>query len=212
MASQMYISVYLFVTKFGTVCVNSLSNVKLKKPKEMKTKINISNLKKTVVTISAAIVLTTVTFASSTPANHENRVSSKMLDALMTATEQSIRFIAPAVEESQDAFYAMEELNALVETTEASVKYVAPSAEEELVSSEIESLNALAKTIEAEIKYVAPADEESEEVAAATEELDSLAIATETAVAFKAPRADDSIAGDTSENQMSILMLADQTK
>ena len=178
----------------------------------MKTKINISNLKKMVVTIAAAMVLTTGTFASTTPANNEEMVSAKRLEALMTATEQSIRFVAPAVEESQDVFYAMEELNALAETTEASVKYVAPSAEEETVAPEIESLNALAEIIEANIKYVAPANEESEEVAAAIEGLDRLAAATEAAVAFKAPRADDSIVSDTTENEMTNLMLADETK
>lgn len=55
----------------------------------------------------------------------------------MNATEQSIRFVAPAAEESQEVFYAMEELNALAETTEASVKYVAPAAEQEAVTPEI---------------------------------------------------------------------------
>ena len=79
----------------------------------MKTKINISNLKKMVVTIAAAMVLTTGTFASSTPANNEEMVSASRLEILMNATEQSIRFVAPAVEESQDVYFAIEELNAL---------------------------------------------------------------------------------------------------
>lgn len=178
----------------------------------MKTKINISNLKKMVVTIAAAMVLTTATFATSTPANNEEMASASRLEALMTATEQSIRFVAPAVEESQDVSYAMEELNALAETTEASVKYVAPAAEDETVAPELESLNALAETIEANIKYMAPVNEETEEVASAIEELDRLAAATETAVAFKAPGADNSIVRDTTENQMTNLLLADETK
>ena len=178
----------------------------------MKTKIDISNLKKMVVTIAAAMVLTTGTFASSTPANNEEMVSASRLEALMNATEQSIRFVAPAVEESQDVFYAMEELNALAETTEASAKYVAPAAEEEALAPEIESLNTLAETIEANIKYVAPVNEETEEVAAAIEGLDRLANATETAVAFKAPRVDDSIESDSTENQMTNSILAYETK
>jgi hypothetical protein len=162
--------------------LSSLSNVKLKNQNKMKTKINISNLKKMVVTIAAAMVLTTGTFASSTPANNEEMVSASRLETLMNATEQSIRFVAPAVEESQDVFYALEELNTLAETTEASVK------------------------------YVAPANEETEEVAAAIEGLDRLAAATEATVAFKAPRVDDSIENDTTENQMTNSMLADETK
>jgi hypothetical protein len=192
--------------------LSSLSNVKLKNQNKMKTKINISNLKKMVVTIAAAMVLTTGTFAGSTPAHNEEMVSASMLEALMNATEQSVRFVAPAVEESQDVYYAIEELNALAETTEASVKYVAPAAEEETVAPEIESLNALAVTIEVNIKYAAPAVEETEEVAAAFEELDSLAAATETAVAFKAPRADDAMESAATENQMTDSMLADKTK
>ncbi len=178
----------------------------------MKTKINISNLKKMVVTIAAAMVLTTGTFASSTPANNEEMVSASRLETLMNSTEQSIRFVAPAVEESQDVYYAMEELNALAETTEASVKYVAPAAEEEALAPEIESLNAMAVAIEANIKYVAPANEETEEVAEAIEGLDKLAAATEAAVAFKAPQADDAIESETTATEVTNSMLADQTK
>jgi hypothetical protein len=178
----------------------------------MKTKINTSNLKKMGITIAAAMVLTTGTFASSTPANNEEMVSANRLEALMSATEQSIRFVAPAVEESQDVFYAMEELNALAETTEASVKYVAPAAEEETVAAEIESLNALAETLEANIKYVAPAVEESQEVVSAFEGLDKLAADTEATVAFKAPQAEESTEGVTTENKVTNLMLADGTK
>jgi hypothetical protein len=150
---------------------SSLSNVKLKNQNKMKTKNNISNLKKMAVTIAATMVLTTSTFAGSTSSKNE-MVSASRLESLMTATEQSIRFVAPA-EESQEVFYAVEELNALAETTEASVKYVAPAAEEE-----------------------------TEEVAVAIEGLDRLASVTEAAVAFKAPRADGSIESDTKVNQM----------
>jgi uridine phosphorylase len=178
----------------------------------MKTKNNISNLKKMVVTIASAMILTTGIFASSTPANTEEMASSSRLAELMNATEQSIRFVAPAVEESQDVFYAMTELNTLAESVEASVKYVAPSAEEETVAPEMESLNALAESIEADIKYVAPAVEETEEVAIAIEGLDRLAADTESAVAFKAPRAADSMENETNENQMTNLMLAVETK
>jgi hypothetical protein len=192
--------------------LTSLSNVKLKNQNKMKTKINISNLKKMVVTITAALVLTTGTFASSNPANNEEMVSASRLEALMSATEQSIRFVAPAVEESQDVYYAMEELNSLAETTEASVKYAAPAAEEEAVAPEIESLNAIAVAIEANIKYVAPSVVETEETAIALEILDKLATATETAIAFKAPRADDPIESDTTATEVTNLMLADETK
>jgi len=178
----------------------------------MKTKINISNLKKMVVTIAAAMVLTTGTYASSTPANNEEMVSASRLESLMNATEQSIRFVAPAIEESQDVYFAMEELNALAETTEASVKYVAPAAEEETVAPEIESLNALAETIEANVRYVAPSVVETEETAIALENLDKLEAATETAIAYKAPQADDAIESKTTATEVTNSILAYETK
>ena len=177
----------------------------------MKTKINISNLKKIGMTIAAAMVLTTGTFASSTPANNEEMVSVNRLDNLMHATEQSIRFVAPAVEESEDVINALAELNKLAELTEASVKYVAPAVEE-AVTPEMENLNAMAETLEADIKYVAPVVYETEEVAIALEGLDKLAVATEAEVAFKAPRAEDSIESDNTGNQIENLMLANETK
>lgn len=148
----------------------------------MKTKVNISNLKKMVITLATGIVLTSGSFASSIPAKNEEMASANKLDALMTATEQSVRFVAPAVEESEDVFYAIEELNTLAETTEASVKYVAPAVEE------------------------------TEEVAEAIQGLDELAASTEVAVAFRAPRADDSIESASTENQESNLMLANEIK
>ena len=80
----MYIINIQYVTKFGTNCDNSLSNVKLKNQNKMKTKINISNLKKIGITIAAGLVLTTATFAGSIPASKEERVSANMLDAMMT--------------------------------------------------------------------------------------------------------------------------------
>ena len=76
----------------------------------------------------------------------------------------------------------------------------------------MESLNALAETIESTIKYVAPAVEETEEVAAALEGLDELAAATEVAVAFKAPKSDETIESVSSETPETNVMLADQTK
>ncbi len=176
----------------------------------MKTITNISNLKKLGMTIVAGMVLTTGTFASS--AKNEARVSASKLDDLMTATEQSVRFTAPAVEESEDVFYAIEELNTLAESTETMVKYVAPAIEEEVIALEMENLNTLAEMIESNIKYVAPAVNETEEVAEAIQGLDELAASTEVAVAFKAPRADDSIESVSTENQESVLMLADETK
>ncbi len=117
----------------------------------MKTKINISNLKKTGIVIAAGLVLTTAAFAGSTSASNEERVSANQLDAMMTATEQSVRFVAPAVEESEEVYYAMEALNTLADNTEKSVKYVAPAIEDETVASEMESLNALAETIESKL-------------------------------------------------------------
>jgi hypothetical protein len=209
----MYISVYLFIILFGTVCVIFFTKREtLKTNKKMKTKINISNLKKIGITFAAAMTLTTAALAGSNSANNEKMASSGRLEALMSATEKSIRFVAPAIEESQDVYNALEELNALAETTEASVKYVAPEAEEEAVAPEVESLNALAEILEANIKYVAPAVDENQEVASAMEGLDNLAAATEAAVAFRAPRVADSSENAAEGNSITGLILADGTK
>jgi len=144
----------------------------------MKTNINISNLKKMVVTFAATMVLTAGTFAN--PANSkEETIYVNRLEALMNETEQSVRFIAPAVEESQEVVLAMEELNEMADLTEASVKYVAPVVEE------------------------------SQEVASAFEGLDKLAADIEAAVAFKAPRADDSMEGETTGTPVTDQMLAE---
>ena len=148
----------------------------------MKTKMNI-NLRKMGITISAMMALTVASFAIA-PADSKNNemVPAARVEALMNAAEQSVRFVAPSVEESEEVTFAVEELNALAVETEASVKYVAPAAEV------------------------------TEEVATAMENLDRLASETETAVAFKAPRADESIESNTAGVQMTNLILAHATK
>jgi hypothetical protein len=127
----------------------------------MKTSNNISNLKKMVITLSAALVLTATSFASNnaTSCKSEEMNSAARLEALMNSTEQSLKFVAPSTQESVEVYSAFERLNEMAETTAASIVYVAPAVEE--ASAELESLNVIAASTEASIKYVAPAADDA---------------------------------------------------
>ena len=121
----------------------------------MKTNVNISNLKKVVVTFCSALVLTTGSFTQPNPDVYANdeMVAIARLEARMNATEYAVRFVAPAVAEVTSE---MERLNALAESTEVSLKYVAPAAE---VTPELERLDMLVAATEASIRFKAPVAE-----------------------------------------------------
>lgn len=129
----------------------------------MKTKVNTNNMKKVAVTMCAALVMTTGSFIQANTGNRANNNLTSLisLESIMTLTEQSIRYIAPAVSESDE------------------------------ISDEMESLELLAGAIEASIRYEAPAAEEAEEVTPVLERLEKLAAATEITLKYEAPQVND---------------------
>ena len=175
----------------------------------MKTKTNISNLKKMALTAAAALVISAGSLAQSNKgsAAANELVSLVSLKAIMTATEQAIRYVAPEVNESEEFFAAAERLEMLANNTEAGLKYVAPEAAED-VAPVIDRLNVLAAATEDGLKYAAP--EAEEEIAPVIDRLNMMADATEATLQYNAPEvAENSNFQVENENEV---MLATYTK
>ena len=131
---------------------------------------NISKLKKGIVTLCSALVIATGSFSQPNPNVYRNDELNSMirLEALMNASELSIRFVAPAAEETEAIVSAQESLNNLADATEASIKYKAPAiADDNKVAPELERLDKLADLTENNIRYEAPAAEVAPAPAAA---------------------------------------------
>jgi hypothetical protein len=175
----------------------------------MKTKMNISKLKKGLVTICSALVITTGSFTQPNPSVNPNdeMTSIARLEAFMNGTEQSIRFVAPAVVEDE-AIAARERLNILADGIEVTLKYEAPAAE---VAPEMERLDNLADVTECSMKYQAPAAEQGE-VAPELASLDIFAASVEKTLAFKAPAVEDAPESDNIQDNSTEIMLANKTK
>ena len=119
----------------------------------MKTRLNMKKLAATAFTV---LVISTGSFTQSNPGN-DNLASVIRLETLMSMTEHAIRYMAPAVNESDDFFAAAERLEMLAAATEVSMKYTAPAVDQaEVVTPELERLEMLAAATEASIKYQAP--------------------------------------------------------
>jgi hypothetical protein len=155
----------------------------------MKTKMNLSNLKKLVLTACFAVAMITGTYTQPNGGFAKaNLMVLSSLEALMVSVEQSVRYVAPAELENYDVSAEMERLEALAAASEESLKYVAPLAEEAAENAlEMERLEMLADATEASLKYVAPAAEETETVSGEMERLDILAAATEASLQYRAP-------------------------
>ena len=155
----------------------------------MKTQTN--NFKKIAATACAALLIATGSYTQS-DAGYSNSelVSLVNLETLISLTENSIRYIAPAVAESEVYYAEFERLNALTEATEASLKYEAPEAEDADVAPAMERLEVFAAATEASLKYEAPAADVNE-VTVEKERLEWLASATEASLKYNAPEADN---------------------
>jgi hypothetical protein len=162
----------------------------LKTKNKMKTTKNISNLKKLALIACMSLVISTASFAGNHAAK-EAMESAARLEATMNATEASVKFIAPAVNESYEAAMALANLEMLADATEASLKYAAPAVDENAEAEcAAERLALLAATTEAAIMYQAPSATEMDEVLPAMERLALLADSTETAMRYEAPAVD----------------------
>ena len=131
----------------------------------MKTTININNLKKLTVTACVTLVLATAGHTQPTPEVYTGEVKTSLdrLEKFMNATEQAVKFVAPAVNEVADVSNEMKGLELLAETTEEALKYSAPAVYDENeafvaaeVSPEMERLEMLAASTEEFLKYKAP--------------------------------------------------------
>jgi hypothetical protein len=136
----------------------------------MKTTMKISKLKKGIVTLCSALVITTGSYTQPNPDVYRNDEMASMirLEALMNTTEQSIRFVAPLAEETETIASAEERLNLLADETEASLKYEAPLVELAETSPEMERLELYAAQIEQTLVFRAPAVEDTPEFDNAT--------------------------------------------
>jgi len=171
---------------------------------------NISRLKKGMVTICSALVITTGSFTQPNPDAYKNDEIASMirLEAMMSGTEQSIRFVAPQAEVAD----AQERLDDLAGMTEASLKYEAPSIEEAAeIAPELERLDKLADLTESMVKYEAPALE-PDEVTPELERLDLLAARIETDIAFRAPEVMDIPGSDNYDDNSNGILLANKIK
>jgi hypothetical protein len=129
----------------------------------MKTKMNISNLKKLAVTACAVLMMTAGSFTQLRAAGNESAdlASLSRLENAMISIEQSVRYTAPSVNETEELFAGMERLEMVALATEAMLKYEAPAVEEtEAIADIAERLEMIAAATEASLKYKAPAVDE----------------------------------------------------
>jgi hypothetical protein len=174
----------------------------------MKTQMNISNLKKMVLTAFAVMVIAAGSYINANPATPE--VSLAGLEAIMNSTEQSIRYNAPAATDSYEVSAEIERLEVLAAATEAIVKYDAP--EVDAVAPELERLEVLAAATEASLKYAAPIAEEAAEVAPEMERLEMLAASTEASLEYHAPENNENSGNENFTENAAEILLANQTK
>jgi len=172
----------------------------------MKTQMNIANLKKAAATLSLALVLSSASFAQPSPveSGNDEMAAVSRLETIMNATDEAIRYVAPAAEETEELASAISRLDVMANVTEAAVKYSAPEAIE--VAPEMERLDVLASATEAELQYKAPAAEENENVTAELDRLDNLAAATQASLVFKAPATDATIDAPEADNNSEYML------
>lgn len=128
----------------------------------MKTQTN--NFKKIAATACAAVLFTAGSFTHSAAANTGDAtlVSLVNLETIVSLTEKTIRYTAPAVAASEVYYAEFERLNGLAEATEANLVYEAPEADDADVAPVMVRLEWIATATEASLKYEAPAADVNE--------------------------------------------------
>jgi len=167
------------------------------------------NFKKLAATVCAALFIATGSFTQSDAGTQSDveHVSLASLETLMSLTENSIQYAAPALPASEAYYAEFERLNVLAAATEESVKYEAPEVNDADVAAEFERLDLLAAAAEASMKYEAPEVNDTD-LTAEFERLDVLAAATEASIRYNAPEADENI-NNINQNE---IMLVSKTK
>ena len=156
-----------------------------KKSKTMKTRMNISNLKKLSLTVFASLVMVTPNLRAED--NESASAALINLEIFMSVQAQSLKYVAPAYE-MEDVTVAMDRLENFADMSEASLKYEAPAVDEmSLLHAELERLELLAAETEVSLTYKAPVEDENVETVPALERLEMLAEATEASLKYEAP-------------------------
>jgi hypothetical protein len=161
----------------------------------MKTKMNISRLKRVAMTAGFAVLLVTALTAQPNPERPASDDLSAIarLDNLMNNTAALIQYNAPEVYatdefktviEKNEVEIALNNLELLANETRQAILYVAPDEE---VDNALQSLDLLADAAEKEMVYTVPA----EDVEMAVQNLELLVSAAENDLAYHAPFAKD---------------------
>jgi hypothetical protein len=181
----------------------------LKTKNKMKTQKNISNLKKLAATAFAVLIMTVGSFTQLRAAGNESAEieSLSRLENTMKSIEQSVRYTAPSVNETEELSAGMVRLEMVALATEAMLKYEAPAVEEtEAIADIAERLEMIAAATEASLKYEAPVVDYTETVAPELERLEMTADATVATLRYEAPAVDEINASEStieiSENMM----------
>jgi hypothetical protein len=123
----------------------------------MKTTENIRNMKRLAITVCTALVFSTGSFPQPRPDNiiTDEIISSARLEAMMQKTEQSIRFVAPEVQDryegsTDETAQAMNDLDKVAVMTEESIRYIAPETGNEDI--QVERTNCTSESAQPETK------------------------------------------------------------
>jgi hypothetical protein len=122
----------------------------------MKTQTNTSNLKKMAVIVVTAIVMTTGSIAqpSAEKTMDDEMIALNRLSVVMDRNEESLRYTAPTLAETEEVEAAIAHLDELTAATEQAVSYEAPEVIETVV--EMERLDDEMFRLEASVVYKAP--------------------------------------------------------
>jgi hypothetical protein len=160
---------------------------------KMKTKTNISNLKKLGLTALTALVLSTGMKAG----DYSNAMVN--LNVYMKAQEQAILYKAPVSAETEETALAIENLENFVKAEQASILYRAPESTEATdIEATMDELNAYIASEQASLMYKAPAVDVEVEVAVELEDLQMFADKMNAEIKYSAPET----AGFDSDDQM----------
>jgi hypothetical protein len=157
--------------------------------KKMKTKMNISNLKKMAITLFVALMIPAGSFTQAKPDANENDEYAALsrLENYMDQAAQAVRYIAPNAF-AADVEQALANLDLLADLAEDAIQYEAPAVDyTEFVAPEFENLNAMAELAENGLRYLAPSVEAIDGTGQEVQNLEMLTAAVEQSVNYVAP-------------------------
>jgi len=163
------------------------------------------NFKKLAATVIAALLISTGSYTQPNSGNTD-LVSLVNLESIISLTEESLRYVAPAVPESEAYFAEFERLDNMAAAAEVSLRYEAPAVNDADVTDELERMDCLTDATEASLRYAAPVATETD-VTPEMSRLDFLAAATEASSRYAAPAVDETIANNYNNSFSTEIML-----